>query len=513
MKRPSPTRKRGAKPRRGLNRREFLKTTITGALVTSVAMSPIAVATPAFADDLAVDKEYGFYGRGKASWRNWSQNVLVTPEAVARPTNLEQLRQVVRSARRVRAVGSGHSITALAPSECTLIHTGYLDGIRDFETKKRRVSVRGGMKLRAFSNALADLGYALPSTGDTFYQSLAGLLSTGTHGTGMKWGSCSDETSLVGLTMVLADGSVLTLDDDVPDDRPLLEAARVGLGALGIIYSVTLKVDELHNLEHCAEKLTLDKALCPDHLDDNDHYEFAYFSHLPEPSCYAFFRNRTNASRSAITNWPALVRKAFNDRILENALPDIVFRALRNRPELVPRIHQFVMNGLKDAHEIDRCDRIMTIPRETPAYLSEFAIPIERTREAAEAFKDLTQKFKNKPAGERYYVNLPAQVRFVRGDCGTLISPGQGRATCWFGVGSSTYFHGEEPFFCEMEQALLDLGGRPHWGKMFRQNPRKLYPRFAEYEAIRQKLDPGNKFANPYIERLVGLRDDTGDPF
>ena len=162
---------------------------------------------------------------------------------------------------------------------------------------------------------------------------------------------------------------------------------------------------------------------------------------------------------------------------------------------------------MKDNHDIGRCDHIMTMPRTVPSYLMEYAIPIDKAQKAIEAFTDLTfslQQMTNKD--DRFYVNLPCQVRFVRGDKGNLISPGAGRDTCWFGVGSFHKFKGSEKFFKPMEKELIKLGGRPHWGKLFYTNPTGQYKDWNKFDQIRQKLDPKGKFSNRYIERLAGAK-------
>ncbi|HTL11252.1 MAG TPA: D-arabinono-1,4-lactone oxidase, partial [Bdellovibrionota bacterium] len=108
-----------------------------------------------------------------------------------------------------------------------------------------------------------------------------------------------------------------------------------------------------------------------------------------------------------------------------------------------------------------------------------------------------------KPKGQRFYVPLPTQVRFIRGDRGTYLSHAAYDETCYFGVGCDIRFKGYEPFFRDMEDLILSEGGRPHWGKVFYRNPTHLYPDWPKYLGIRAKLDPSGKFMNEYMNRLV----------
>jgi L-gulonolactone oxidase len=169
---------------------------------------------------------------------------------------------------------------------------------------------------------------------------------------------------------------------------------------------------------------------------------------------------------------------------------------------VVPTVTSAFLKAFPERRLVDRCDKVMTIERRVPSYLMEIAIPIEKAAEAVRSFREITLDFAKRPKGERFFVSLPAQIRFIRGDRGTMLSAGEGRDTCWFGVGSYIAFNGSEPFFREMEDMLLALGGRPHWGKLFYRNPRKLYDRFERFDALRKELDPSGKFENKYITLL-----------
>ena len=479
-----------------MNRRKFLKATSTGLLLggTSLALGARVLEVPSAAADER--DAYGFWRKGR--WRNWSHNVEMRPKEILRPTRIEQLQEAVLKSPKIRAVGSGHSISTIAYTEDTLVNTDGLSGIVSLDRERGLVTVRGGTKLRDFNEAITRLGFCIPSTGDTTYQSLAGLLSTGTHGTGMRWGSCSDEESLVGMEIVDPRGELVNLNADRPGDLELLRAARVSLGSFGMVNTVTLKVAPVHNLEHVGHKSNVNEAFDPAHLRDNDHYEFAYFPFTD--SVYQFFRNRTEKpiDVTKFGTW-------FHEVFLENDLAKILLGVTSLIPSLNPAVMKAFVNSFPEAREVDRADRVMTIRRKTPTHLMEVALPIENGPQALEIYRGLVEKYAHGKNVDRFFPNLPLQIRFVRADRGTLISCAEGRDTCWFGLGSYIKHRGWEPMFREMEKELIALGGRPHWGKMYFTNPLALHERFGEWESIRRKFDPQGKFASRYLERIRTL--------
>jgi L-gulonolactone oxidase len=303
------------------------------------------------------------------------------------------------------------------------------------------------------------------------------------------------------MELVLANGKVRWLDSERPEDSEFLHAARISLGSLGIVHKVTLNVVPVHNIEHFGKKATLAEALDPQNYLTNDHFEFAYFPFADtdpnSASCYMFIRNKTGkrALKKGVARW-------FQEEILENALAGFLLKLVSHEPSALPDLMRAFLESVPEVHDIDRCDRVMTTPRKVPSYLFEYAIPIDRAEEALCHLKDLAFEFAHLE-NNRFYLNLPAQIRFIRGDRGNFLSPTQGKDTCWFGIGSHIAHPGFEPLFVEMERRLREMGGRPHWGKMFFRNPRPLYEDFDRYANVRQLLDPTGKFMNRFMEKLL----------
>jgi L-gulonolactone oxidase len=179
-------------------------------------------------------------------WVNWSGSQRATPAVIERPRSRAELARAVASGPGpVRVAGAGHSFSAAAVTDGTLLSLDALARVLDADAASGLVRVEAGIRLRALSRELHARGLAMPNLGDIDAQSLAGALSTGTHGTGTRLPNLSGQVESIEL--VLADGSERTLDHG-----DLLRAARVSLGALGVIAAVTLRcvpAFRLHNTD------------------------------------------------------------------------------------------------------------------------------------------------------------------------------------------------------------------------------------------------------------------------
>ena len=411
------------------------------------------------------------------------------------PTSLAELQEYVAGAKTLKAVGSGHSFSPCAHAEDTMIATHRLDRILLVDHQAMRVKVEAGKKLYSFNDELAALGLALPSIGDIDRQSLAGLVSTGSHGTGMKWGSFSDQESIHAIEMVLADGSLLSLHANKPEDAELLMASRLGLGALGIIYSITFNVTEAHNLEAHSWLMDLEDALDPRHYLENDHFEFFHFPFTTKVK--AVTRNRTDKPR---LEQP--IRTFIDKILLENFALGAILNAASFKPDVMPQVSRLLTHLVPDERRIDRSDKIMAATRLVRAYEMEFALPIAMAKQAHERYASVVADFSTRSEGA-FFATFPSECRFVRGDQGNFLSPSQGQDTCFFSVMSHVAFKDYEPLFRAVETELLALGGRPHWGKQFYQNPSSLYPNWTKFLAYRERLDPTHKLKNIFMERLL----------
>jgi L-gulonolactone oxidase len=428
-------------------------------------------------------------------WRNWGRTYACRPAALARPRTEEEIRQVLerarRAGRRVKVVGAGHSFTDIACTDGVMISLDRYDRVLDVDREAGTVTVQAGISIKRLNQELARLGLALSNLGDIAYQSVAGAISTATHGTGIRFGNIA--TFVTHLTLVCADGSTLRCSPEA--DGRVFRAAQVSLGALGVLSTVTLRCEPAFNLEAREEGARLDDVLdsLGEHIATNEHFEFFWFPH--SSVVHMKRNNRTGAEPTPRRPW-----KAFRSEIIMSNLAfGLVCRYGRARPEKIPSLmRNVVAAGVGRMRKIDRSDRVFASPRLVRFSEMEYAIPRRNAREAIEAVRATIDE-------RGFRVNFPVEVRFVAPD-DILLSPAHGRETCYIAV---HMYRGMdyEPYFRSVEDIMMSFDGRPHWGKLhFRdaESLSKAYPRWHDFIEVRNKLDPDGLFRNAYLDRVLG---------
>jgi L-gulonolactone oxidase len=429
-----------------------------------------------------------------APWRNWAGNQSATPAAVARPTSIDEVAAAVRDAvatgRRVKAVGSGHSFTDIAVADGVRMDLSDMPGTIAVDRNARLVTVPAGMPLRALNDALAAHGLAMPNLGDIDAQTIAGAISTGTHGTGAAYGCLS--TFVAGLTLVTGAGEVIRCSADEHPD--IFAAAQVGLGALGIITDVTLRCADAFVLHADERPLPLDAVLADldAHIAGNDHFEFYW---LPYTERTLTKRN----NRVAADDRPlSRLRAWWDDDFLQNTVLGGLCRLGRAAPALVPTISRVEARVLSPRTYTARSDAAFVSPRRVRFTEMEYGLP---RAALPEAFAGLRRVVQSLP----FKVLVPVEVRFTGPD-DIWLSHGYGRESAYIAIHQFVGVQ-YEPYFRAFERVAQDLGGRPHWGKLHYRDAESLrpaYPRFDDFLAVRDRLDPDRVFANAYTTRVLG---------
>ncbi|HEY3827709.1 MAG TPA: D-arabinono-1,4-lactone oxidase [Solirubrobacteraceae bacterium] len=432
--------------------------------------------------------------RSAAEWRNWAGDQSCRPAAIERPSSIAEIAAALERAaargERVRAVGSGHSFSDIALSDGRLLTLERMNRVLDLDRASGLVRVQAGITIRELNARLAEQGLALENLGDIDVQSIAGAISTATHGTGARLGNIPSQ--VVGLTLVLADGS--TLQCSAAEDPELLRAARVALGALGVIAEVTLRCVPAFALEGLDRSAPLGETLARfDELSlANDHFEFYVFPHAQ--TALTRTNNRTEQPPRPRSRAAAYA----NDVLLTNHTFELCCRLGRRLPAQIPRINRLVTRLAGSSRRVDRSDRIFASPRLVRFTEMEYALPRERTVEAVRRVLELVPR-----AG--FAVPFPIEVRTVAAD-DALISTAAGRESGFVAI---HMYRGMawEPYFRAVEGIMDELEGRPHWGKRHFQTAATLRPRYPDwdrFQAIRRRLDPAGRFANAYVERVLG---------
>jgi L-gulono-1,4-lactone dehydrogenase len=427
------------------------------------------------------------------AWRNWTGDQRCTPAEVVRPRNREELAAAVIAAagagRTVSVAGAGHSFTEAALTDGTMVDVAALNGVIDADADSGLVKVGAGTVLADLNEQLHGFGLAMENLGDIDRQTIAGTISTGTHGTGAKLRNISAQVEAIEL--VTADGRVRVLDGAEPD---LLRAARVGIGALGAISAVTLRCVPAFTLLRTDTPQPRDEVL--DSFDEraeaNDHFELFTFPYAD--LALVLERNRVAGPPRARGRLAAYL----NDIVLENWALEALSAAGRLAPKAIPRLSRLAATLASGGRTIDRSDRVFASERRVRFTEMEYGVPREHGPEAARRVIEWVR-------ANRYPVFFPIEMRVAAGD-DALLSPSHGRDTAYIAVHQ---YRGMEwrPYFEAVEEIMRDYGGRPHWGKRHFQTAETLaplYPEWASFQVAREHLDPNRVFTNEYAMRVLG---------
>lgn len=393
---------------------------------------------------------------------------------------------------RVKAVGAGHSFTGIAVAPGVLLDLTDLTGIVTVDRDRGRVTLRAGTRLHQIPKLLAPYDLAMQNLGDIDRQSISGAISTGTHGTGARFGGIS--TQIVGATLVTADGEILVVDDDTNAD--LLPAVALGLGALGILVDVTVQcvpAFAIHAVEH-PEPLDQVLATLEERVASADHFEFYWFPHTDVALTKVNTRLPGDAPRHPLPRFG----KWMDETLLANGVYRVSCGAASVIPGIAPPFSRLAVKLTGDREYTDASTKVFTQSRTVRFREMEYALPAENVRPAFEALRSLIDE-------RGWRISFPVEVRFAAAD-DLWLSTAHGRASGYIAV--HRYWR-EDPteYFEAVEQIMTAFGGRPHWGKMHTLDAAQLrerYPRFADFTALRDRLDPTRMFQNTYLERVLG---------
>ncbi|RJL34264.1 D-arabinono-1,4-lactone oxidase [Bailinhaonella thermotolerans] len=428
--------------------------------------------------------------RTGTEWRNWAGNQRAVAAEVRTPRSTEEVARAVLDAAerglRVRMVGTGHSFTDIAATDGMMLRPHGLTAIRSCGPD--RVTVEAGLPLKELNRYLDGRGLALANMGDITEQTVSGAIQTGTHGTGREIGGLADQ--VLELELVLADGSVVTCGPG----EDLFDAARVGLGALGVVTAVTFRAEPAFLLRAVEEPMRFSEML--GRLDElterNEHLDFYWFPHTD--GCATKRNNRCAG--------PARPPSAFKTWLDKSFLQNTVFGAAcalgARFPAVIKPVNRVSARLMAGSVYSDVSHKVFTSRRDVRFLEQEYAIPRERLGEALRAVRDVVES-------GPWRIGFPVEVR-VTPPSDAWLSTAYGRASAYI----ACHVYRETPneaYFRAVEEIMVSMDGRPHWGKLHTRDASylgKVYPRFTDFVAMRNRLDPERRFTNAYLDRILG---------
>jgi FAD/FMN-containing dehydrogenase len=402
-------------------------------------------------------------------WQNWAGNLQAEPTNIVHPTAEAGIISLVRRAacerEPIRVAGSGHSFTPLCVTNGTLITLDRLQGVLAIDQTAQTARMYAGTTISQLGEPLLQGGLALANQGDIDYQALAGAVSTGTHGTGVQYGSFSAMVTAV--RMVLASGDILLCSAEIEPE--IFKAAQLGLGVLGVLTEIVLQLVPAYRLHQRTWVATFEETMAQleNQAQMHDHFEFFW---LPG-------YDSSVMKSLTVTDKPS-------------------FGGVGSAPAPVGTLERY-----RVPERVDWSYRIYPSERKVQFVEMEYAVPYASGPECLCAIRDLMLK--------RYpQVTWPVEYRTQRAD-DIFLSPAYGQDV----VTISLHEAPDRPyqaFFNDAEAVFRTFNGRPHWGKLHTLRAsdfEQLYTQWARFQAVREQLDPFGLFLNPYLRTIFGMSD------
>lgn len=432
------------------------------------------------------------------TWHNWANSAGATPRRFATPSSVAELSsEITRAASEglhVKCVGAGHSFTPIAVTDGVMISLDNLQGIESVvpNADGALVTALAGTRLHELNPRLWDLGLAMINLGDIDAQSIAGAIATGTHGTGAQFGGLA--TQVRALQIVLADGAIV--DCSLEDNPELFHAARIGLGAIGVIAKMTLQCAPAYMMRavEAPSRLSETMANLDEHVQGTDHFEFYWFPHTDR----VLTKHNTRLPLDASPKPVSAVRSFIEDELLSNTLFEGVNRVAARVPSAIPKINDVTSRALGAREFVDRSYRVFASPRRVRFREMEYAVPAEAL---PETLREIDQWLET----SGFTVAFPVEVRFTAAD-DLWMSTASGRDTAYVAV-HQYHRRDHRPYFDAVEAIARAADGRPHWGKMHSRTAadlRPTYRHFDEFRSVRDKYDPERVFDNAYLQQVLG---------
>jgi len=427
------------------------------------------------------------------TWTNWAGNQKSRPVIIEKPSSNAEvvalIKRAVNSQQRVKVVGSGHSFTGIAVPDEVMVDLTRMNQILNVDHANGLITVQAGIVLSDLNAQLELHQLSMPNLGDVTYQTLAGALSTSTHGTGLQRTGLAAQ--ICAFKLVTASGEVLVCDPG--QNAEIFHCGRVSLGALGVITEVTLNVVPAFNLRAVEQPMRISHVLdnFPQLITDNDFFEFYWVPHTK------WALTKANNVSTDVIDSPGRFATWYNKMFMENYAFGILCRVGRLFPRLIPRLATILPSSGRVEY-VNVSHRIFSSKRLVKFYEMEYSIPLDAL---VLALREVMQMVDDRG----FRISFPVEVRCTGSD-DIPFSTSTGRRSAYIAV---HMFKGSEydEYFSAVETILRKYEGRPHWGKIHNLNANdisSLYPEYQRFIEVRNQLDPEGVFTNDYLRRVLG---------
>lgn len=429
-------------------------------------------------------------------FQNWAGTASAQPRAWIAPQNEAEIADVLsragRAGRTVKVVGAGHSWSDIACSDGHLLQLDRMQRVVRVDHAKQQITVQAGIRLHRLVAAMAQHGMTLPVIGSVTQQSIAGAIATGTHGSAPGLGCLSSRVA--GLRLVLADGRVVSASLD--ENRDLLHAAQVHIGALGVLSEVTLATVPAFHLREEQRVQPFDDVLrdLPQIIDSAPYVKLWWLPHCDSILLSRCYPTTQASDLSRVSHF-------LDEKVVNRWLFSGILRWASLRPADIPRVNQVVAAAyFRPRTRHGPNTSVLPVPMPPIHEETEYAFPRKHAAAALSGLRDLI-------ARQRLRINFPAELRFVAADAAWLSPTGGQDSAClgaYIGCGMG---RDRADYFAAFEELMTSLSARPHWGKQFsvgKDYLQRVYPGFDRFVALRQTLDPQRVFQNDFLRRTLG---------
>lgn len=425
----------------------------------------------------------------KKDWTNWGQTATREDASFYMPRSIEEVQEVIVRAsnqhKTIRTVGAGHSFSPVALPDSYALELSHMSGLIDLDEQLQQATFWAGTRLYEVGPLLAGAHLALENMGDIDVQTIAGAISTGTHGTGIQLGSISNQ--IVRWGIVDGNGQYR----EITRDQVESESMHISLGLMGVITDVTIQAVPLYGLAYESTKVTTDTLLSTfqQTVQTNRHAEWFYF-----PGQLAVQQKIMNKIAVEGVEAKPLSRM---DLFLENNVLQYASSLCKAMPQMTKLVSKWSAKAVPTGQREDVSYRLFATPRKVKFVECEYAIPIEQ-------FEACFEELHNTLSRHPYAVHFPIEIRTQKGERGFL-SPTQGR-DCVFIAFHMYLGMRYEPYFRYVHYVATKYGGRAHFGKMNRYDEGEFKKQYAHHNIFLSHLedfDPQRLFQTDFFKQML----------